>query len=97
MVACHASAYCNRWTIVLDEDTDPGNINEVTWAMCPRCNPRNQVDVIDVGWNSALDPICYDSNNGQRNSRVSSSTPASDSIATTTFLPSPAPNKEPDT
>ena len=38
--------------------------------MCPRCDPRIQVDVIDVGWNSALDPMCYDSNNDQRNSRL---------------------------
>src|SRR5262249_31409197 len=31
---CHAGAYCNRWTIVVDDDIDPANINDVIWAMC---------------------------------------------------------------
>src|SRR5262249_57800144 len=57
---CHAGAYCNRWTIVVDEDIDPTNFNDVIWAMCTRCDPRDQVDVIHGGWRSALDPMCYD-------------------------------------
>ena len=38
---CHAGAYCNRWTIVVDDDIDPTNINDVIWAMCTRCDPRD--------------------------------------------------------
>src|SRR5580704_8255474 len=67
---CHAGAYCNRWTIVVDEDIDPTNINDVIWAMCTRCDPRIQVDVIHGGWSSALDPMCYDTEKDRRNSRV---------------------------
>jgi UbiD family decarboxylase len=67
---CHAGAYCNRWTIVVDEDIDPTNMNDVLWAMCTRCDPRDQLDVIDGGWSSALDPMCYDPINDKRNSRV---------------------------
>lgn len=67
---CHAGAYCNRWTIVVDEDIDPTSINDVIWAMCTRCDPRMQVDVIHGGWSSALDPMCYDAEKDRRNSRV---------------------------
>jgi UbiD family decarboxylase len=67
---CHAGAYCNRWTIVVDDDIDPTNISDVIWAMCTRCDPRAQVDIIHGGWSSALDPMCYDSTNDKRNSRV---------------------------
>ena len=67
---CHAGAYCNRWTIVVDDDIDPTNINDVILAMCTRCDPRDQVDIIHGGWSSALDPMCYDLETDKRNSRV---------------------------
>ena len=67
---CHAGAYNNRWTIVVDDDIDPTNFNDVIWAMCTRCDPRDQVDIIDGGWSSALDPMCYDTADDRRNSRV---------------------------
>ena len=67
---CHAGAYSNRWTIVVDDDIDPTNFNDVIWAMCTRCDPREQVDIIHGGWSSALDPMCYDTEDDRRNSRV---------------------------
>ena len=67
---CHAGAYNNRWTIVVDDDIDPTNFNDVIWAMCTRCDPRDQVDIIHGGWSSALDPMCYDTEHDRRNSRV---------------------------
>jgi 4-hydroxy-3-polyprenylbenzoate decarboxylase len=67
---CHAGAYCNRWTIVVDDDIDPTNINDVIWAMSTRCDPREDVDIVDGGWSSALDPMCYDGDTDRRNSRV---------------------------
>jgi UbiD family decarboxylase len=67
---CHAGAYCNRFTIVVDDDIDPTNFNDVIWAMCTRCDPREQVDIIHGGWSSALDPMCYDGDTDRRNSRV---------------------------
>ncbi len=51
---CHAGAYCNRWTIVVDDDIDPTNFNDVIWAMCTRCDPRDQVQILHGGWSSAL-------------------------------------------
>ena len=67
---CHAGAYCNRWTIVVDDDIDVTNINDVIWAMCTRCDPGEDLDVIRGGWSSALDPMCYDGDTDRRNTRV---------------------------
>ncbi len=67
---CHAGAYANRWTIVVDDDIDPANINDVIWAMCTRCDPREDVDLIHGNWSTHLDPMCYDDETDRRNSRV---------------------------
>lgn len=67
---CHAGAYCNRWTVVVDDDIDPVNINDVIWAMSTRFDPREGLDVIHGGWSSHLDPMCYDGDSDRRNSRV---------------------------
>jgi len=67
---CLAGAYCNRWTVVVDEDIDPTNINDVIWSMCTRCDPREDVDVISGGWSSHLDPMCFDDETDRRNARV---------------------------
>ena len=72
MVAAHClvGAYCNRWTIVVDEDIDPTNIDEVIWAMSTRVDTREDIDIIEGGWSSALDPMCYDGDTDRRNGRV---------------------------
>src|SRR5690606_16773834 len=72
MVASHclAGAYCNRWTVVVDDDIDPTNTNDVIWAMCTRCDPREDVDIIGGGWSSHLDPMCYDDETDRRNTRI---------------------------
>jgi 4-hydroxy-3-polyprenylbenzoate decarboxylase len=67
---CHAGAYCNRWTIVVDEDIDPANINDVIWAMSTRVDTRDGIDIIEGGWSSALDPMCYDADTDRRNGRI---------------------------
>jgi UbiD family decarboxylase len=67
---CHAGAYCNRWTIVVDEDIDPANINDVIWAMSTRLDTRDGLDIIEGGWSSALDPMCYDGDTDRRNGRI---------------------------
>ncbi len=67
---CHAGAYCNRWTVVVDDDIDPTNMNDVIWAMCTRLDPREDMDILHGGWSSHLDPMCYDEESDRRNSRV---------------------------
>ena len=72
MVASHclAGAFCNRWTIVVDDDIDVTNFNEVVWAICSRVDPRTQLEIVHGGWSSSLDPMCYDAVTDKRNSRV---------------------------
>ena len=67
---CHGGAYANRWTVVVDDDIDPANMNEVVWAMCTRCDPREDADVVNGCWSTHLDPMCYDDETDRRNSRV---------------------------
>ncbi|MDH3240379.1 MAG: UbiD family decarboxylase [Alphaproteobacteria bacterium] len=66
---CHAGAYANRWVIVVDDDIDPANMNDVVWAMCTRCDPREGVDVLNGCWSTRLDPMAYGEDD-PRNSRV---------------------------
>ncbi|HTH98418.1 MAG TPA: UbiD family decarboxylase [Stellaceae bacterium] len=72
MVAAHclAGAYCNRWTVVVDDDIDPTNFDEVMWAICSRVDTREDIDIIEGGWSSALDPMCYDGDTDRRNGRI---------------------------
>lgn len=67
---CHAGAYANRWTVVVDDDIDPTNTNDVIWAMCTRFDPREGMEVVRGGWSTHLDPMCYDGDSDRRNARV---------------------------
>jgi len=66
---CHAGAYANRWVIVVDDDIDPSSMNDVVWAMCTRCDPKDGVDVVNGCWSTKLDPMSYGVDD-PRNSRV---------------------------
>ena len=66
---CHAGAYANRWVVVVDDDIDPSNMNDVVWAMCTRCDPREGIDILRGCWSTHLDPMHY-SEDDRRNARV---------------------------
>lgn len=67
---CHAGAYANRWTVVVDDDVDATNTNEVLWAMCSRVDPREDVDVLTGGWSTPLDPMSYPPDRRNLNARL---------------------------
>lgn len=67
---CHAGAYANRWTIVVDDDINPANMDEVVWAMCTRVDPREDVEILRGCWSTALDPMSYPPGSRVLNSRV---------------------------
>jgi UbiD family decarboxylase len=48
-------AYLCKWIIVVDDDIDPSNVSEVLWAVCTRCEPGEDIDIIRQCWGSALD------------------------------------------
>ena len=57
---CPAAAYMNRFVIVVDEDVDPMNLDEVVWAMCTRCDPAEDIDIMRKSWGSKVDPLITD-------------------------------------
>ena len=68
---CHAGAYANRWTIVVDDDINPAIMDEVVWAMCTRVDPREDVEILRGNWSTALDPMSYPNPGGRNlNSRL---------------------------
>ncbi|MBI4522358.1 MAG: UbiD family decarboxylase [Deltaproteobacteria bacterium] len=54
---CHAAAYLGRYTVVVDDDIDPSNLNEVMWAVCTRSDPENDIEILRRCWSGPLDPI----------------------------------------
>ena len=55
--SCQAGAYNGKWTVVVDDDIDPSNINQVLWAMSTRFDPVEDIDIIRKAWSSGRDPM----------------------------------------
>ena len=56
---CHAGAYANRFVVVVDDDIDPADMDQVVWAMCTRCDPRDGMEILRGCWSTVLDPMAY--------------------------------------
>ena len=54
---CGVGAYMSRYTIVVDEDIDPSNLQEVMWAVATRSDPEVDIDIIRRGMGSKNDPM----------------------------------------
>ncbi len=54
---CAAGGFFGRYTIVVDDDIDPSNLQEVIWAISTRSDPENDIDIQRRCWSSALDMI----------------------------------------
>jgi 4-hydroxy-3-polyprenylbenzoate decarboxylase len=52
-----AGAFNGRWTVVVDDDIDPTDLEEVTWAMATRCDPARDVEFIERAWTSGDDTL----------------------------------------
>jgi len=55
--SCQSGAYLGRFTVVVDEDVDPSDLFDVMWAMCTRCDPAIDIEIIRNMWSSPLDPV----------------------------------------
>jgi len=51
-----ANSYMGRVVVVVDDDVDPSNLADVMWAIATRCEPSEQIDIVQNAWSSALDP-----------------------------------------
>lgn len=67
---CHAGAYANRVVVVVDEDINPADMDQVVWAICTRCDPRDDVDILKGCWSTTLDPRSYPDETRNMNSRM---------------------------
>ena len=54
---CGVGAYMSRYTIVVDDDIDPANLQEVMWAVATRSDPAIDIDIIQRGMGSKNDPM----------------------------------------
>lgn len=54
---CGAGAYMSKYSIVVDEDIDPANLQEVMWAVATRTEPDQDFDLIRRGMGSKTDPM----------------------------------------
>ncbi len=54
---CGVGAYMSRYTVVVDEDIDPSNLQEVMWAVATRSDPAVDIDIIQRGMGSKNDPM----------------------------------------
>ena len=54
---CGVGAYLSRYSVVVDEDIDPANLQEVMWAVATRTDPEIDIDLIRRGMGSRSDPM----------------------------------------
>jgi len=54
---CGVGAYMARYSVVVDEDIDPSNLQEVMWAVATRSDPAVDIDIIQRGMGSKNDPM----------------------------------------
>ncbi len=54
---CGVGAYLSRYSVVVDEDIDPANLQEVVWAIATRTDPEIDIDLIKRGMGSRSDPM----------------------------------------
>jgi UbiD family decarboxylase len=54
---CGVGAYMSRYSVVVDEDIDPANLQEVMWAVATRSDPAIDIDIIQRGMGSKNDPM----------------------------------------
>ncbi len=54
---CGVGAYLSRYSVVVDEDIDPANLQEVMWAVATRTDPVRDIDIIQRGMGSKNDPM----------------------------------------
>jgi len=64
--SCQGGAYAGKWTVVVDDDIDAGELDQVLWAMCTRFDPVADIDLIQKAWASKRDPLFLPGNFNNR-------------------------------
>ena len=45
---------------MVDDDIDPTNLEDVMWAVCTRCEPSEDIEIMRKSWGSKADPLLRD-------------------------------------
>ena len=53
---CRTGVYIGRYTIVVDEDIDPTNLEDVIWGIATRTNPERAIEITRWTRSSSADP-----------------------------------------
>jgi 4-hydroxy-3-polyprenylbenzoate decarboxylase len=64
--ACQGGAYAGKWTVIVDDDIDAGDLDQVLWAMCTRFDPKVDIDLVQKAWASKRDPLYLPGNFNNR-------------------------------
>jgi UbiD family decarboxylase len=62
-MAAHIAGQCpqggliNKWSIVVDDDIDPSNMEQVIWAISTRVEPNHDIDIVNDCWSNPLEPM----------------------------------------
>src|SRR6202166_4666810 len=64
--SCQGGAYAGKWTVVVDEDIDAGDLDQVLWAMSTRFDPVTDIDLVQKAWASKRDPLYLPGNFNNR-------------------------------
>jgi UbiD family decarboxylase len=54
---CQSGSYLGRFVVVVDDDVDPSDMFDVMWAVCTRCDPAEDIEILRRIWSGPLDPI----------------------------------------
>ena len=54
---CRAGAQAGRYTVVVDDDVDPTNLEEVMWATVTRSDPARDIEILHRTWGGPVDPL----------------------------------------
>lgn len=53
---CRSGVYIGRYTVVVDDDIDPTNLEDVIWAIATRANPDRAIEITRWSRSSSADP-----------------------------------------
>jgi UbiD family decarboxylase len=56
-----------KYTIVVDDDIDPSNLEEVMWAICTRTDPAESIEFVRSSFGMILDPMAQHGAGGALN------------------------------
>lgn len=54
---CPQGALLNKFSVVVDDDIDPSNLDEVLWAISSRVQPDHDIDILRDCWSTPLEPM----------------------------------------